>query len=181
MVFFAFVELSSHRPGFLRFIDSPVAQPYQEREALGQNWLKNVENGKFFTETYVAHLDIPTGSSEDSLVVLLTTSRILLVKIQKLKVGWDVPLSDLQTISLETTGISAFTSIFLPLCGYVLTYTSSSSFSLAWRSCRTFPRHPRSICATLDVPKHGTSCLGVSILPVASFFLSQRYSRPLLF
>lgn len=63
-------------------------QPYSEREALGQNWLKNVENGKYFGETYVAHLDIP--SSDDSLVVILTTTRILLVKVLKLKVGWDV-------------------------------------------------------------------------------------------
>lgn len=109
-----------------------ITQPYQEREALGQNWLKNVENGKYFSETYVAHLDIP--SSEDSLVVVLTTTRILLVKVLKLKVGWDVvslrahpgrtlarafidmccfcsqPLSDLQTISLESTGISEFCS-----------------------------------------------------------------------
>jgi vacuolar protein sorting-associated protein 13A/C len=84
--------------------DSSALQLYQEREALGQNWLKNVEIGKYSTETYVAHLDIP--SSEDSLVVLLTTTRILLVKILKLKVGWDVPLSDLQTISLAPAGIS---------------------------------------------------------------------------
>lgn len=80
------------------------SQPYQEREALGQNWLKNIENGKFFEETYVCHLDIP--SSEESLVVILTTTRILLVKILKLKVGWEVPLSDLSTITLEPTGIS---------------------------------------------------------------------------
>ncbi|GAA5969299.1 hypothetical protein JCM11641_007543 [Rhodosporidiobolus odoratus] len=81
-----------------------VLRPYSEREALGQNWLKNVENGKFFNETYVAHLDLP--SSEDTLVVILTTTRILLVRVNKLKVGWDVPISDLATISLEAAGIS---------------------------------------------------------------------------
>ncbi|GAA6006460.1 hypothetical protein JCM10207_004941 [Rhodosporidiobolus poonsookiae] len=81
-----------------------VLRPYSEREALGQNWLKNVENGKYFNETYVAHLDLP--SSEETLVVILTTTRILLVKINKLKVGWDVPIADLQTISLESTGIT---------------------------------------------------------------------------
>ncbi|BGP36552.1 Vacuolar protein sorting-associated protein 13 [Rhodotorula kratochvilovae] len=72
---------------------------------MGQNWLKNVENGKYFAEEYVAHLDLP--SSEDTLVVILTTKRILLVKVAKLKVGWDVPISDLSTISLEASGISA--------------------------------------------------------------------------
>ncbi|GAA5859573.1 hypothetical protein JCM8547_006147 [Rhodosporidiobolus lusitaniae] len=81
-----------------------VLRPYSEREALGQNWLKNVENGKYFNETYVAHLDLP--SSEETLVVILTTTRILLVKINKLKVGWDVPISDLATISLEASGIT---------------------------------------------------------------------------
>ncbi|GAA5878824.1 hypothetical protein JCM1840_000727, partial [Sporobolomyces johnsonii] len=81
-----------------------VLRPYSEREALGQNWLKNVENGQYFNETYVAHLDLP--SSEDTLVVILTTTRILLVKVNKLKVGWDVPISDLATISLEASGIT---------------------------------------------------------------------------
>lgn len=81
-----------------------ISQPYQEREALGQNWLKNVETGKYFTETYVAHLDIP--SSDDSLSVMLTTTRILLIKVLKLKIGWDVPFSDLKTISLEGSGIT---------------------------------------------------------------------------
>lgn len=66
-------------------------QPYSEREALGQNWLKNVENGKYFNEIYVAHLDLP--SSDDTLVVILTTVRILLVRVNKLKVGWDVSWS----------------------------------------------------------------------------------------
>lgn len=68
-----------------------VLRPYSEREALGQNWLKNVENGRYFSETYVAHLDLP--SSDDTLVVILTTTRILLVRVNKLKVGWDVRLT----------------------------------------------------------------------------------------
>ncbi|GAA5992083.1 hypothetical protein JCM10908_000736 [Rhodotorula pacifica] len=81
-----------------------VLRPYSEREALGQNWLKNVENGKYFNEIYVAHLDLP--SSDDTLVVILTTVRILLVRVNKLKVGWDVPITDLATISLEASGIT---------------------------------------------------------------------------
>jgi vacuolar protein sorting-associated protein 13A/C len=31
-------------------------QPFSGREALGQSWLKDLENGKYFNETYVAHL-----------------------------------------------------------------------------------------------------------------------------
>lgn len=81
-----------------------ILRPYQEREALGQNWLKNLESGKYFSETYVAHLDMP--SDQGSLVTLLTTSRIALVRVLKLKIEWDVQLSDLQTISLEPNGIT---------------------------------------------------------------------------
>ncbi|ORY90221.1 hypothetical protein BCR35DRAFT_261800 [Leucosporidium creatinivorum] len=100
-----FDQSSIDRVRLPRFTASDgILRPYQEREALGQNWLKNVENGKYFSETYVAHLDIP--SSDDTLVVILTTTRILLVKVLKLRAGWDVPLSDLQTISLEATGIT---------------------------------------------------------------------------
>jgi len=37
---------------------------------------------------------------------MLTENRILLVRTLKLSVSWDVPLSDLQTISLEPKGIA---------------------------------------------------------------------------
>lgn len=36
---------------------------------------------------------------------MLTTSRILLIRSLKLKVAWDCPLDELQTISLEPAGI----------------------------------------------------------------------------
>ena len=134
---------------------TPSAQPYQEREALGQNWLKNVETGKYFDETYVAHLDIP--SSEDSLVVLLTTTRILLVKILKLKVGWDVPLSDLQTISLEPTGISAFSFLTSPS----RTDCRCSSPRPARRRLGSVPCHPRSVGSIMALPTPRADSHGV--------------------
>ncbi|GAA5898641.1 hypothetical protein JCM6882_000886 [Rhodosporidiobolus microsporus] len=107
-----------------------VLRPYAEREALGQNWLKNVENGKYFNETYVAHLDLP--SSEDTLVVILTTTRILLVKINKLKVGWDVPVSDLATISLEASGITLVLRGGVP--GPFLAVADQSARLWLWKS-----------------------------------------------
>jgi vacuolar protein sorting-associated protein 13A/C len=33
-----------------------IIQPYDQREALGQSWLKGLENGKYFNEEYIAHL-----------------------------------------------------------------------------------------------------------------------------
>jgi vacuolar protein sorting-associated protein 13A/C len=89
---------------------------------LGQFWLKSLENGKFFDvsltrrghgqpdpqqEHYVAHLEVrPENEAEHDLVVILTATRILLIRSLKLKVQWDVPLADLQSISIETKGIS---------------------------------------------------------------------------
>ena len=54
-------------------------------------------------ENYVAHMDL-TG--DDDLVVLITETRILMVKTRRMRVSWDVPLSTLKSISLETTGLS---------------------------------------------------------------------------
>ncbi len=33
-----------------------LIQPYDQREALGQSWLKGLEDGKYFKEEYIAHL-----------------------------------------------------------------------------------------------------------------------------
>jgi vacuolar protein sorting-associated protein 13A/C len=77
---------------------------------------KNTENGKYFNETYVAHLDVPG----DDTVVMLTTTRILLIRSTKLRVTWEVSFDDVTTISLEPSGIQIVLSgdvggPFLPL------------------------------------------------------------------
>ncbi|KAG0637605.1 hypothetical protein HOY80DRAFT_1138202 [Tuber brumale] len=79
-----------------------VVRPYSQREALGQFWLKQLDNGKFFDDEYIAHLELP----EQDLVVMLTYSRIMLVKAKRLCCEWDLPLNELQTISMEKTGIA---------------------------------------------------------------------------
>jgi vacuolar protein sorting-associated protein 13A/C len=78
-----------------------ILKPYDQREALGQSWLKGLEDGKYFNEEYIAHLDL----QGDERVVILTRTRIMLAKHKKLKVEWEVLFSDLQTISLQPTGI----------------------------------------------------------------------------
>lgn len=45
-----------------------VVRPYSQREALGQFWLKQLDNGKYFSEEYIAHLELP----EQDMVVILT-------------------------------------------------------------------------------------------------------------
>ncbi|RDW68381.1 hypothetical protein BP5796_09038 [Coleophoma crateriformis] len=79
-----------------------IVRPYSQREALGQFWLKQLDNGKYFNEQYIAHLELP----REDVVVMLTYSRIMLIKSKKLASEWDVPLKDIQTISKERTGLS---------------------------------------------------------------------------
>ena len=79
-----------------------IVRPYSQREALGQFWLKTMDDGKFFNEDYIAHLELPGKD----LLVMLTYNRIMLVRTKKLKTEWDIKLSDVQTISKERTGMS---------------------------------------------------------------------------
>lgn len=79
-----------------------IVRPYSQREALGQFWLKTADDGKYFHEDYIAHLELEGRD----MLVMLTYDRILLVRSRKLRTEWDVLLKDLQTISKERTGIS---------------------------------------------------------------------------
>ncbi|KAK3937378.1 putative vacuolar protein sorting-associated protein [Diplogelasinospora grovesii] len=79
-----------------------IVRPYNQREALGQSWLKQVDNGKYFDEQYIAHLELPT----EDMVVMVTFARILLIRSRKLTSEWDVPLKEVQTIAKERTGLS---------------------------------------------------------------------------
>lgn len=91
------------RVRFARFIPMDgIVRPYSQREALGQSWLKQVDNGRYFDESYVAHLELPR---EDT-VVLVTYNRILMIRSRRLASEWDVPLSDIQTVAKERTGLS---------------------------------------------------------------------------
>ena len=86
-----------------RFIGTDgIVRPYSQREALGQFWLKQLDSGKYFNEQYIAHLELP----REDVVVMLTYSRIMLIKSKKLTSEWDVPLKDIQTVSKERTGLS---------------------------------------------------------------------------
>ncbi|TPX12975.1 uncharacterized protein E0L32_006620 [Thyridium curvatum] len=86
-----------------RFVPADgIVRPYNQREALGQFWLKQVDNGKYFDEQYIAHLELP----REDMVVMVTYARILLIRSRRLTAEWDVPLKDVQTIAKERTGLS---------------------------------------------------------------------------
>lgn len=104
-----------------------IVRPYSQREALGQFWLKTIDNGKYFNDSYIAHLELNAGSQGDlqrvntgasgrsggsrqeteaSMLVIITYNAIMLVRARKLTTEWEVPLKDIQTISKERTGMS---------------------------------------------------------------------------
>ncbi|KAA8648687.1 hypothetical protein EYZ11_008781 [Aspergillus tanneri] len=86
-----------------RFIGTDgIVRPYSQREALGQFWLKTADDGLYFNEDYIAHLELPSRD----MLVMLTYDRIMLVRSKKLRTEWDIRLTDIQTISKERTGMS---------------------------------------------------------------------------
>lgn len=86
-----------------RFIGTDgIVRPYSQREALGQFWLKTLDNGKYFNEDYIAHLEL----QNKDVLIMLTYNAIMMVRVKKLQTEWDVPLKDVQTISKERTGLS---------------------------------------------------------------------------
>ena len=85
-----------------RFIGQDrIVRPFSQREALGQFWLKTVDDGKYFGEDYIAHLDLPGKD----MMVMLTYNRIMLVRSKKLRTEWDIKLTDVVTIRKERTGM----------------------------------------------------------------------------
>lgn len=91
------------RTRYPRFIPQDgIVRPYNPREALGQYWLKQVDNGRYFDESYIGHLELP----KEDMVVMVTFARILLIRSRRLTSEWDVPLKDIQTIAKERTGVS---------------------------------------------------------------------------
>lgn len=79
-----------------------IVRPYSQRDALGQFWLKTVDNGRYFNETYIAHLELPNKD----MMIMLTYNDIMLVRTKKLNSEWDVPLKDIARISKERTGFA---------------------------------------------------------------------------
>ncbi|ERT03326.1 hypothetical protein HMPREF1624_01637 [Sporothrix schenckii ATCC 58251] len=86
-----------------RFVPADgIVRPYSQREALGQFWLKQVDDGKYFDEVYIGHLELPL----EDMVAMVTYARILLIRSRQLTTKWDVPLRDIQGIAKERTGLS---------------------------------------------------------------------------
>ncbi|KTW25717.1 hypothetical protein T552_03329 [Pneumocystis carinii B80] len=98
-----------------RFIGKDgVIRPYLQREgmrdilylvnliylAFGLFLLKQINNGRYFDEEYLAHLNILEGT-----ILMVTYTRIMMIRSRKLNVEWEIPLCNIQTISLKKSGI----------------------------------------------------------------------------
>ncbi|KAG7450519.1 vacuolar protein sorting-associated protein 13 [Guyanagaster necrorhizus] len=78
-----------------------VLIPYSSRDAMGQYWMRDLNNGIYRKESYVAHFNSP-GSDN---VVLLTASRVLSFWSKRLRLDWDLPFTEVQGVTVEDTGI----------------------------------------------------------------------------
>lgn len=83
-----------------------VVRPYSQREAQGQYWLKSVDGGEYFDETYLAHLVL---AGEDK-AVIVTFKRIILFEVNSLKATWAISFNQIKSLSLETTGVGIILS-----------------------------------------------------------------------
>lgn len=79
-----------------------LIRPYSQREAQGQFWLKSVNGGEFYNESYLAHLILPG----EERCIIVTFKMIFLFNINALVTIWIIPFEQVKSISIESTGIS---------------------------------------------------------------------------
>ncbi|ORX96417.1 hypothetical protein K493DRAFT_329607 [Basidiobolus meristosporus CBS 931.73] len=79
-----------------------ILRRYDPIEAQGQYWLKEVDNGSYFNETYIAHLEL-RGTDR---IALLSYSYVMVVRIKKTISDFVVSFEDLQTPIISATGIN---------------------------------------------------------------------------
>jgi len=78
-----------------------ILQPYSAREAQGQYWMREIDNGVYRKDFYVAHINLSGGDN----VILLTAGRILSLRTSRLRLLWELPFSTVQGVLVEDTGI----------------------------------------------------------------------------
>ncbi|KAJ1563846.1 hypothetical protein HK096_010750, partial [Nowakowskiella sp. JEL0078] len=85
-----------------------ILKPFDAREALGLSWLKGLENGIYSNEEYIAHLELRSGQD---LAVILTQNFILMTRIRRLKLDWELHFEELKNVKVESGGISLITKM----------------------------------------------------------------------
>ncbi|KAI8811331.1 hypothetical protein BJ742DRAFT_884219 [Cladochytrium replicatum] len=72
-----------------------------EVRPLGLSWFKSVENGRFFGEEYVAHLELRL----EDLVAMVTDRRTAVLRIKRLRVERSLPFEDLKRASVDSSDV----------------------------------------------------------------------------
>jgi len=78
-----------------------VLRSYSSREAIGQSWMKDLNEGAYRREFYIAHINSPGADN----VILLTASRVLSFWSKRLRLEWELPFTQIQGVTVEDTGI----------------------------------------------------------------------------
>ncbi|KAG8928477.1 hypothetical protein FRC01_005870 [Tulasnella sp. 417] len=78
-----------------------ILTPYSQREALGQAWMKDLNNGAYRAEFYYAHIAVQNSD----VVVMLTSGHVLGFYSTKLRLKFEIPLSLIKKVSTSETGI----------------------------------------------------------------------------
>ncbi|KAF9652010.1 vacuolar protein sorting-associated protein 13 [Thelephora ganbajun] len=89
------IRLPRHTPA------DGVLVPYDARAANGQYLTKELSDGAYRNEFYVAHINVPGGDN----IVLLTATRVVSFWSRKLTLEWDLPFTHVQGVTIEDTGI----------------------------------------------------------------------------
>ncbi|KAI9031000.1 hypothetical protein CLU79DRAFT_842748 [Phycomyces nitens] len=79
-----------------------ILKPYSSKEAQGQHWLREVDNGKYFQDMYIYHCHVQS----DERIAMLTSNRVMLLRTRRLVVEWQEPFTEIDTIKCEPTGIA---------------------------------------------------------------------------
>ncbi|EJD03959.1 vacuolar protein sorting-associated protein vps13 [Fomitiporia mediterranea MF3/22] len=78
-----------------------VLEPYSPRKAVGQSWMRDLSDGVYRKDYYIAHID-NLGSDN---IILLTNARILSFSSRGLHLHWEMPLTTIAGVQGESTGI----------------------------------------------------------------------------
>ncbi|KAL5518944.1 VPS13 [Sanghuangporus vaninii] len=78
-----------------------VLEPYSPRKAVGQAWMRDIQDGIYRKDYYIAHIDL-LGTDT---IVLLTNVRVIQFSSRGLRLHWEMPLTGIAGVQGEQTGI----------------------------------------------------------------------------
>ena len=82
-----------------------ILRPYNESEALGQFLLLEADDGAFSRDYYVGHVEV---RSEGNVNCIVSTHRIVLVRIRDNKSVWQIPYSHFKAIKASYEGVTIY-------------------------------------------------------------------------